>query len=101
MIDDEERGGPEPSGPCEESDMKDPPPLDPIKDTGPTPPAPIGDAVSPEEDTFLMQPEPQPGDPIAGSHSPRSEASTVSGEMAELSLASPSQPELVEGETPP
>ena len=54
MIDDEERGGPEPSGPCEEADMEDPPPLDPVEDAGPTPPAPIGDAVSSEEDAFLM-----------------------------------------------
>ena len=101
MIDDEDHGGPEPSGPHEEADMEDPPPLDPIEDVGPTPPAPIGDAVSPEEDAFLMQPAPQPGDPVTGSHSPRSEAGTVSGEMAELSLASPSQPELAEGEIPP
>ena len=46
-----------------------------------------------------MQPAPQPGDPVVGSHSPRSEAGTVSGEMAELSLTSPSQPEMAEGET--
>ena len=100
MVDDEERGGPEPSGPREEADTEDLPPLDPIEDAGPTPSAPVGDAVSPEEDAFLMQPAPQPGDPVAGSHSPRSEAGTVSGEMAELSLASPSQPEPAEGETP-
>ena len=99
MIDDEERGGPEPSGPHEEADTEDPPP--PIEDVGLTPLAPIGDAASPEEDAFLMQPVPQPEGPFAGSHSPRSEAGTVSGEMAELSLASPSQPELAEGETPP
>ena len=42
MIDDEEHGGPEPSGPCEEADMEEPLPLDPVKDSGPTPPAPIG-----------------------------------------------------------
>ena len=96
MIDDKECGGPQPSGPHEEADMEDPPPLDSIKDAGPTPLAPIGDAVSPEEDAFLMQPAPQPGDPIARSHSPRSEASTVLGEMAELSLASPSQPQPAE-----
>ena len=101
MVNDEECGGPEPSGPHEEADMEDPPPLDPIEDAGPTPSAPVGDAVSPKEDAFLMQPAPQPGDPVAGSHSPRSEAGMVLGEMAELSLASPSQPELAEGETPP
>ena len=101
MINDEEHGGPEPSGPHEEADVGNPPPLDPIKDMGPTPPAPIGDAVSPEKGAFLMQPAPQPRDPVTGSHSPRSEASTVSGEMAELSLVSPSQPEPAEGDTPP
>ena len=101
MINDEECGGPKASGPCEEADKEDPPPLDPVEDMGPTPSAPIGDAVSPEEDVFLMQLAPQPGDPVTRSHSPRSEAGTVSGEMVELSLASPSQPELVEGETPP
>ena len=64
------------------------------------PRAPTGDAVSPEEDAFLMQQAPQPVDPAAGSHSPRSEAGTVSGEMAELSLTSPGQPEPGEDETP-
>ena len=98
MIDDKERGGPEPSGPHEEANMEEPPPLDSVEDSDPTPPAPIGDDVSPKEDTFLMQPAPQPEGPVTGSHSPRSEAGTVSGEMAELSIASPSQPELVEGE---
>ena len=52
------------------------------------------DAVSPKEDAFLMQQASQPVDPTAGSHSPRSEAGTVSGEMAELSLTSPGQPGL-------
>ena len=46
-----------------------------------------------------MQQASQPVDPTAGSHSPRSEASTVSGEMAELSLTSPSQPGPGEDET--
>ena len=58
-----------------------------------------GDAVSPEEDAFLMQQASQPVDPAAGSHSPRSKAGTVSGEMAELSLTSPSQPGPGEDET--
>ena len=62
--------------------------------------ASTGDAVSPEEDAFLRQQASQPVDPAAGSHSPRSEAGTVSGEMAELSLASPDQPEPGEDETP-
>ena len=90
MVEEEEHGDPEPSGPHEEADTEGPPPL-----------GPIGDAVSPKEDAFLMQPASQPGDPAAGSHSPGSETGMVSGEMAELSLTSPSQPELVEGETPP
>ena len=101
MVDEEERGDPEPSGPHEEADTEGPPPLDPIKDAGPSHPAPIGDAVSPEEDAFLMQPASQHGDPAAGSHSPGSETGMVSGEMAELSLSFPSQPEPVEDETPP
>ena len=56
-------------------------------------------AVSPEEDAFLMQPASQSKDPTAGSHSPRNEAGTVSGEMANLSLTSPSQPGPGEDET--
>ena len=60
---------------------------------------PAGDAVSPEEDAPLMQQAPQSEDPTARSHSPRSEAGTVSGEMAELSLTSLSQPEQGEDET--
>ena len=99
MVDDEEHGGPEPSDPREEADVEGLPP--PIEDVGPTPLAPGGDAVSPEEDAFLMQPAPLPKGPAAGSHSPRSEAGMVSGEMAELSLTFPSQPELAEGKTPP
>ena len=88
MVEVEERGDAEPSGPQGVADTKDMPPLDPA-----------GDAVSPEEDALLMQQAPQYEDPTAGSHSPRSEAGTVSGEMAELSLTSPSQPELGEHET--
>ena len=59
-----------------------------------------GDAISPEEDAFLMQQAAQPGDPTVGSHSPHSEAGTVSGEMAELSLTSPGPPGPGESETP-
>ena len=81
MVEEEERGDPEPSGPCGEADTEGPPPLDPIED-----------AVSPEEDAFLMQLASQPEDPAAGSHSPRNETGTVLGEMAELSLTSLSQP---------
>ena len=100
MVEDKERGSPEPSGPQEEADAEDPSPLDLGKGVGLPPSAPVRDVITPEEDALLMQPATQPGDPVAGSHSPRSEAGTVSGEIAELSLTSPSQPEPAEGETP-
>ena len=88
MVEEGERGDAEPSGPQGAADTEDIPPLDPA-----------GDAVSPEEDTLLMQQASQSKDPTAGSHSPRSEAGTVSGEMVDLSLTSPSQPEPGEDET--
>ena len=69
-------------------------------ETEEVPRASTGDDVSPKEDAFLMQQASQPVDPAAGSHSPRSEAGTVLGEMAELSLTSPGQPEPGEDETP-
>ena len=81
MVEEGERGDGEPSGPQGAAGTEDAPPLDPA-----------GDAVSPEEDAFLMQQASQPVDPAVTSHSPRSEAGTVSGEMAELSLTSLSQP---------
>ena len=81
MAEEEERSDVEPSGPQGAARTEDTPPLDPA-----------GDAVSPEEDAFLMQQTSQSIDPTAGSHSPRSKAGTVSGEMADLSLTSPSQP---------
>ena len=90
MAEEEECGDPESSGPCGEADTEGTPPLTSAED-----------AVSPEEDALLMQPAPQPEDPAAGSHSPRSETGTVSGEMAELCLASPSQPGHEEDETQP
>ena len=90
MVDEEEHGDPEPSGPHGEADTEGPPPL-----------ACAEDAVSAKEDALLMQPASQPEDPAAGSHSPRSETGTVSGEMAELSLTSPSQPGPEEDETQP
>ena len=90
MADEEERGDPEPSGPHGEADTEGPPPL-----------ASAEDAVSPKEDALLMQPASQPKDPAAGSHSPRSKTGTVSGEMAKLSLTSPSQPGPEEDETQP
>ena len=88
MADEEEHNDPEPSGPHGEADTKGPPPL-----------ASAEDAVSPEEDTLLMQPASQPEDPATGSHSPRSKTGTVSGEMTELCLTSPSQPGHEEDET--
>ena len=88
MVEEGEHGDVEPSGPQGAAGTEDTPPLDPT-----------GDAVSPEEDAFLMQQASQSVDPTAGSHSPRSEAGTVSGEMADLSLTSPSQPGPGEDET--
>ena len=88
MIEEGERSDGEPSGPQGAAETEEVPPL-----------VPTGDAVSPEEDAFLMQQASQPVDPAAGSHSPRSKTSTVSGEMAELSLTSPSQPGPGEDET--
>ena len=90
MAKEEEHGDPESSGPCGEADTEGPPPL-----------VSAEDAVSPEEDALLMQPAPKPEDPAAGSHSPRSETGTVSGEMAKLCLTSPSQPGHEEDETQP
>ena len=90
MAEEEERSDPESSGPCGEANTEGPPPL-----------VSAGDAISPEEDALLMQPASQPEDPAAGSHSPRSETGTVSGEMAELCLTSPSHPGHEEDETPP
>ena len=80
MMEEEERENGEPSGPQGVAETEEVPPL-----------VSAGDAVSPEEDAFLMQQASQPVDPAAGSHSPRSKAGTVSGEMAELSLTSPGQ----------
>ena len=73
MIDEEEPGNPESSGPRMEADTEGIPPL-----------VSGGDTVSPEKEAILMQQTPQPEDPAAGSHSSRSETSTVSGGMAEL-----------------
>ena len=88
MVEEGKRGDAEPSDPQGAAGTEDISPLDPT-----------GDAVSPEEDTFLMQQASQTIDPTAGSHSPRSEAGMVSGEMADLSLTSPSQPGPGEDET--
>ena len=77
MVDEEERGNPKSSGPCMVADTEGIPPL-----------VSGGDTISPEEEAILMQQTPQPEDPAAGSHSPRSETSTVSGGMAKLCLTS-------------
>ena len=84
MVDQEERGNPESSGPHMEADTEDNPPS-----------ASGGDTVSPEEEEILLGGTPQPED-----HSPRSETASVSGGMAELHLASPTHPGPEEGETP-
>ena len=98
MADDDERDDPEPSGPCEEADKEVPTP--PLEDANPAPPEPQSDAITPEEDALLMQPASLSGGPAAGSHSPRSEAGMVSGELAGLSIASPSPTEPAGDETP-
>ena len=84
MVDQEEHGDPESSGPHMEADTEDNPPS-----------ASGGDTVSPEEEAILMGGTPQPED-----HSPRSETALVSGGMAELRLTSPSHPGPEEAETP-
>ena len=90
MVEEEEHGDPESSGPRREADTEDIPPL-----------VSAGDDISPEEDALLMQQASQPEDPVAGSHSPRSETGTVLGGMAELCLTSPSHPGHEGDETPP
>ena len=82
MIDQEELGDSEPSGPQVEADTKDNPPQ-----------ATDGDVMSPEEESALLA-----GTPLQEESSPRSEATGVSGGMAELRLASPACPGTEEGE---
>ena len=89
MVDEEERGNPESSGPCMEADTEDNPPL-----------ASGADTVSSEEEVVLLGRTPQPEHLATGSHSHRSETAMVSGGMAELCLASPSHPGPEEEETP-
>ena len=88
LMEEEERENGEPSEPQGAVETEEVPPW-----------ASTGDAISPEEDAFLMQQASQPVDPTAGSHSSRSEAGTISGEMAELSLTSLGQPGPGEDET--
>ena len=97
-MDDDERGDPEPSGPCAEADKEDLPP--PLEEGSPIPLEPQNDVITPEEEALLMQPVSLSGGPTAGSQSPRSEAGMVSGELAELNIASPSQTKPRGDETP-
>ena len=89
MVDEEERGNPESSGPHMEANTEDIPLLVSSEDT-----------VSPEEEVILLDETPQPEDLATGSHSPRSKTATVSGGMAELCLTSPSHPGPKEDGTP-
>ena len=89
MADDDERDDPEPSGPHEEADEEVPPP--PLEDANPAPPEPQSDVITPKEDALLMQPALLSRGPAARSLSPRNEAGTVSGELAGLSITSPSR----------
>ena len=82
MIDQEELGDPVSSGPQVEADTKDHPPQ-----------ASEGDVMSPEEESTLLADTSQ-----LGESSLRSKTAGVSGEMAELQLASPAQPETEQGE---
>ena len=88
MVDEEERGNQESSGPHMEADTEDIPPL-----------VSGGDTISLEEEAILLGQAPQPEDQATGSHSPRSKTAAVSGGMAELCLASPGHPGTEEGET--
>ena len=97
MADDEGRDDQGPSDLREEANEEVTAP--PHKDAGPTPLVP-GGVITAEEDALLMQAASQTEGPATGPHIPRSEAGMVSGEMAELSIASPGQPEVAEEETP-
>ena len=84
MVNQEEHGNSESSGPHMEADTEDNPPS-----------ASGEDIISPEEEEILLGGTPQPED-----HSPRSKTASISGGMAELHLASPTHPGPEEGETP-
>ena len=90
MVDKEECGNPESSGPRMEANTKD----IPLLVSG-------GDTVSPEEEAILLDETPQPEDLATGSRSPRSETALVSGDMAKLCLTTLSYPGPEEDETPP
>ena len=89
MVNEEERGNPESSGPCMEANTEDIPLL-----------VSSGDTISPEEEVILLGGTPQPEDSATGSHSPRSKTAVVSGGMAKLCLTFPSHPGPEEDETP-
>ena len=97
-MDKDECGDPEPSGPRAEADEEDL--THPLEEGSPVPPEPQSDVITPEEDALLMQPVSLSGGPAARSHIPRSEAGMVSGELAELNIASLSQTEPRGDETP-
>ena len=98
MEEDDDWDAPEPSDPHAEADEEDPPP--PLEEANPAPPEPQSDVITTEEDTLLMQPALLSRGPDAGSHSPRSEAGMVLGELAGLSIASPGPTEPMRDETP-
>ena len=98
MAEDDDRDDLEPSGPCVEAGEEDPPP--PLEEANPAPPEPQSDVITPEEDALLMQPALLSRGPTAGSHSPRSEAGMVLGELAGLSIASLGPTKPVGDETP-
>ena len=85
MVDQEELGDPESSGPKMEADTDDNPQL-----------APDGnrDVISPEEENTLLRDIPELED-----SSPGSKTAVVSGGMVELRLASPGHPGTEEGGT--
>ena len=98
MEEDDDRDDPEPSDPHVGADKENSPP--PLEEANPAPQEPKSDVITPEEDALLMQPASLSGGPDAGSHSPRSEAGTVSGELAGLSIASQGLTEPVGDKTP-
>ena len=82
MVNQEEQGDPESSGPQVEADTEDHPPQ-----------ASEGNVMSPEEENALLADTPQ-----LGESSPRSETAGVSWELVGLQLTSPARPEMEEGE---
>ena len=98
MEEDDDWDDPEPSDPHAGADKEDSPP--PLEEANPAPQEPQSDVITPEEDALLMQPASLSRGLDAGSHSPRSEAGTVSGELAGLSIASPGPTKPVGDETP-